>query len=92
MPQIIDLMKKGSVFLTNYFGPGETKEYSFKEYGSCSMWKERMEKATLKTKGVRTAKWNKKNNMLKVTSDEKICFNTLHKNIAKAGHDPEKEN
>ena len=63
----------------------------FKVLGECGMCKARIEKAA-KTDGVTSAVWDEKTKILKVEYlPSKIKVETIHKNIAKAGHDTDKE-
>lgn len=56
--------------------------------GVCMMCKERIEKAALKTKGVKFALWNVKTHMLSLIIDErKTDKKTIQENIAAVGHD-----
>ena len=56
--------------------------------GVCMMCKERIEKASIKTKGVKSAVWNVKTNELSVIYDErKTDLATINQNIAAVGHD-----
>jgi copper chaperone CopZ len=56
--------------------------------GVCLMCKKRIEKAALKTKGVKFALWNVKTHMLSLIIDErKTTIKTIQKNIADVGHD-----
>jgi periplasmic mercuric ion binding protein len=67
-----------------------TEEISFEVSGVCNMCKTRIEEAALYTAGVKFAEWNKKTQMLKVAyKTKKVDENTIHKNIAAAGHDTE---
>ena len=69
----------------------QTSKAEFKVLGECGMCKTRIEKAA-KTDGVTSAVWDIKTKVLKVEYlPSKIKVNTIHKNIAKAGHDTEKE-
>jgi periplasmic mercuric ion binding protein len=62
----------------------------FKVYGECGMCKSRIEKAA-KVDGVTSALWDKETKILKVEFlPSKVKVETIHKNIAKAGHDTEK--
>jgi cation transport ATPase len=55
------------------------------------MCKERIEKAVLKTKGVKFCNWSIETHQLTVIMDErKIDELTIHKNIAAVGHDTQK--
>ncbi len=56
--------------------------------GVCMMCKERIEKASIKTKGVKSAVWNVKTHELNVMYDgRKTDLTTISKNIAAVGHD-----
>lgn len=56
--------------------------------GVCMMCKERIEKAAIKTKGVKFANWDVETHELKLIFDEgKTDLNTIQKNIAAVGHD-----
>jgi cation transport ATPase len=56
--------------------------------GVCLMCKDRIEKASLKTKGVKSAVWNPNTHMLNLIIDErKTDLLTIQKNIAAVGHD-----
>ncbi|MEX0998181.1 MAG: heavy-metal-associated domain-containing protein [Flavobacteriaceae bacterium] len=59
--------------------------------GVCMMCKERIEKAAIKTKGVKSAVWDIKTHMLSLIFDErKTSLDTIHQRIADVGHDTEK--
>jgi cation transport ATPase len=56
--------------------------------GVCMMCKERIEKASIKTKGVKSAVWNVKTHELSIIYDErKTNLTTINENIAAVGHD-----
>ena len=56
--------------------------------GVCLMCKDRIEKASLKTKGVKSAVWNPNTHMLDLIFDErKTDLSTIQGNIAAVGHD-----
>ncbi len=56
--------------------------------GVCLMCKERIEKASFKTKGVKSAVWNVKTHKLDLIYDErKTDLATIQANIAAVGHD-----
>tara|TARA_R110002049_G_scaffold138203_3_gene298203 strand:+ start:811 stop:1182 length:372 start_codon:yes stop_codon:yes gene_type:complete len=56
--------------------------------GVCGMCKERIEKAAIRTKGVKSAVWNVDTHELKLIFDErKTDLKTISKNIAAVGHD-----
>ncbi len=62
-----------------------------KAMGECGMCKARIEKAAM-TDGVLSAIWNKDTKMLKIEYlPSKIRIEAIHMNIAKAGHDTDKE-
>ena len=56
--------------------------------GVCMMCKFRIEKAALKTKGVKTANWDMETHMLSLMYNEgKTDLETIQKNVAGVGHD-----
>ena len=56
--------------------------------GVCGMCKERIEKAAIRTKGVKSAVWNVDTHELKLIYDErKTDVKTISKSIAAVGHD-----
>ena len=56
--------------------------------GVCMMCKERIEKAAIRSKGVKSAVWNVETHELKLIYDEsKIDLKTIQQNIANVGHD-----
>lgn len=56
--------------------------------GVCSMCKVRIEKASLNTKGVKSANWDMKTHELRLIYDaRKTNLKTIEKNIVAAGHD-----
>ena len=56
--------------------------------GVCMMCKNRIEKACLKTKGVKSAVWNVETHNLSLIYDErKVNLETINLKIAEAGHD-----
>ena len=56
--------------------------------GVCEMCKVRIEKASIKTKGVKSAVWNVETHELSLIYDErKTDLATINKNIAAVGHD-----
>ena len=60
----------------------------FEVDGVCGMCKKRIEKASLKTKGVKSALWNLETHQLQVIYNErKVDLEILKSNIAAAGHD-----
>ena len=61
---------------------------AFEVDGICGMCKQRIEKAALKTKGVKFAIWSVENHQLNVIMDErKTDIETLQKSILDVGHD-----
>lgn len=67
------------------------EEVSFPVKGNCSMCKKRIEEA-LDIKGVKSANWDIKSGMCTVVfNNKKITLDQIHKAIAAAGHDTEKE-
>ncbi|MEZ4779662.1 MAG: heavy-metal-associated domain-containing protein [Flavobacteriaceae bacterium] len=56
--------------------------------GVCGMCKMRIEKAALKTKGVKSAVWNIENHQLSlIYNEEKTNLETIQQNISNVGHD-----
>lgn len=56
--------------------------------GVCLMCKERIEKAAIKTKGVKSAVWNVETHELSLIYDErKTDLESISKNIVAVGHD-----
>ena len=78
----------------NSISAQETKKVitaEFKVEGVCNMCKERIENAAL-IKGVKFAEWSKEKQVLKVIYKSKHTDElSIHKAVAKAGHDTEKE-
>lgn len=61
---------------------------TFEVNGVCEMCKDRIEKATLKTKGVKFCNWNVDSHQLSLIYDErKTDLKTIQTNIASVGHD-----
>ncbi|MEX2350484.1 MAG: heavy-metal-associated domain-containing protein [Flavobacteriaceae bacterium] len=59
--------------------------------GVCMMCKDRIEKAAIKTKGVKSAVWDVQTHMLSLIFDErKTSLDTIHQRVADVGHDTEK--
>lgn len=64
---------------------------TFEVNGICEMCKDRIEKAVLKTKGVKFCSWSIETHQLSLIMDErKVDELTIHKNIAAVGHDTKK--
>ena len=59
--------------------------------GVCGMCETRIEKASLKTKGVKSADWNIGTHKLKlIFNEKKTNLNTIHESIIAVGHDTDK--
>ena len=70
------------------FSQNKNAKASIEVDGVCMMCKTRIEKASLKTKGVKSAVWNVRTHELKLIFDEnKTALDTIQKNIAAVGHD-----
>lgn len=86
-------MKKTILILTVLittiaFAQNKNAKASIEVDGVCAMCKERIEKAAIRTKGVKSAVWNVDTHQLKLIFDErKTDLTTISKNIAAVGHD-----
>lgn len=70
------------------FAQDKNKRSSIEVDGVCMMCKSRIEKACLKTKGVKSAVWNVDTHELKLIFDEnKTNLKTIEQNILAVGHD-----
>ena len=70
------------------FSQNKNAKASIEVDGVCMMCKNRIEKACLKTKGVKSAIWNVETHELKLIFDErKTDLMTIQTNIAAVGHD-----
>ncbi|MGB6268120.1 MAG: cation transporter [Olleya sp.] len=70
------------------FAQDKNKKVSLEVDGVCGMCKSRIEKACIKTKGVKSAVWNLDTHELKLIFDEnKTDLKTIEANIAAVGHD-----
>jgi copper chaperone CopZ len=70
------------------FAQNKNKRSSIEVDGVCLMCKKRIEKASLNTKGVKSAIWNVETHELKLIFDErKTDLATIEKSIAAVGHD-----
>jgi len=70
------------------FAQNKNARASFEVDGVCMMCKERIEKACIKTKGVKSAVWNVATHELKLIFDErKTSVEAIKKKIASVGHD-----
>ena len=73
---------------TMSFAQNKNAKASFEVDGVCMMCKNRIEKASLKTKGVKSAVWNVESHELRLIFDEnKTDLISIQKNIAGVGHD-----
>jgi len=73
---------------TSAFAQNKNAKAIIEVDGVCLMCKERIEKACLKTKGVKMADWNVETHELKIFYDErKTDLKTIQQNIAAVGHD-----
>jgi len=70
------------------FAQNKNARMSMEVDGVCMMCKERIEKAAIRTKGVKSAIWNVDTHELKLIFDErKTNLKTISKNIVAVGHD-----
>jgi len=73
---------------TTTYAQNKNAKASIEVDGVCMMCKERIEKAAIKTKGVKSAVWNVKTHELKLIFDErKTNLTAIQENIAAVGHD-----
>lgn len=86
MRQIITIL---SFFLITFsYGQDKNARASIEVDGVCGMCKERIETTAIKTKGVKSAVWNKDTHELRLIYDaRKTNLDTISKNIAAVGHD-----
>ena len=89
----INLIKKVTLVLTFLittvtFAQNKNERTSLEVDGVCLMCKKRIEKASLNTKGVKSAIWNVESHELKLIFDErKTNLETIQKSIVAVGHD-----
>ena len=70
------------------FAQNKNAKVTIEVDGVCMMCKDRIEKASLSTKGVKSANWDVKTHELKLFYDErKTDLKTIQSKIAEAGHD-----
>ncbi|WP_418638326.1 heavy-metal-associated domain-containing protein [Winogradskyella sp.] len=70
------------------FAQDKNKKASIEVDGVCGMCKERIEKAAIRTKGVKSAVWSVDTHELKLIFDErKTDVKTISKKVASVGHD-----
>lgn len=73
---------------TIIFAQNKNAKASIEVDGICVMCKERIEKAAIRTKGVKSAVWNVDTHELKLIYDErKTDVKVISKNLASVGHD-----
>ena len=73
---------------TTSYAQNKNAKASLEVDGVCLMCKDRIEKACIKTKGVKSAVWNVKTHELRLIYDErKTDLNTIQANIVAVGHD-----
>lgn len=76
------------LFATASFAQNKNAKASMEVDGVCMMCKERIEKAAIRTKGVKSAIWNVETHELKLIYDErKTNLDTIAKQIVAVGHD-----
>lgn len=76
------------IVTTMTFAQNKNAKASMEVDGVCGMCKERIEKAAIRTKGVKSAVWSIETHELKLIYDErKTDLKTISKNIAAVGHD-----
>jgi len=83
-----------ALFLTGTltFAQNKSARATIEVDGVCGMCKNRIEKACVKTKGIKSAVWNVDTHELKLIFDErKTDLATIHKSIAAIGHDTKLE-
>jgi mercuric ion binding protein len=69
----------------------KTLNFTIKVSGVCEMCKSRIEKGTIKLKGVKYANWEIiSNNLSLIYNSKKIKLDTIKKKIASLGHDTDK--
>jgi mercuric ion binding protein len=70
------------------FGQNKNAKSTIEVDGVCGMCKERIEKAAIRTKGVKSAVWNVDTHELKLIYDgRKTDLKMISKNLASVGHD-----
>lgn len=86
MKQIILII---TVLITSLsFAQNKNAKSTIEVDGVCGMCKERIEKAAIRTKGVKSAVWSIETHQLKLIYDErKTNIETISKNLAAVGHD-----
>ena len=70
------------------YGQNKNAKASIEVDGVCMMCKKRIEKASLKTKGVKSASWNLDTHELRLIFDEnKTSVEQISSNVTAVGHD-----
>ena len=78
------------VFGANVFGQNKNAKAVIAVDGVCGMCKVRIEKAAIKTKGVKSAVWNQDTKELRVIyNDQKATLASINASVAAVGHDTE---
>lgn len=73
---------------TGLYAQNKNAKATIEVDGVCGMCKERIEKASIKTKGVKSAVWSLKTHELSLIFDErKTDLTAIQQNIAAVGHD-----
>ncbi len=76
------------LFTTYAFSQNKNTKTTIEVDGVCFMCKHRIEKAAIKTKGVKTAVWNISTHKLElIYNQQKTDLKTIQSNIANSGHD-----
>jgi copper chaperone CopZ len=85
--RILSLITTFVLGIAAVYAQPEKKE-EFKVAGNCGMCKNRIEKAAKSVGGVSFANWDQESKVLEVKfNPSKASIHTIHKDIAKAGHD-----
>ena len=78
------------VFGASVFGQNKNAKAVIAVDGVCGMCKQRIEKAAIKTKGVKSAVWNIDTKELRVIyNDQKATLASINASVAAVGHDTE---
>jgi len=78
------------VFGASVFGQNKNEKAVIAVDGVCGMCKQRIEKAAIKTKGVKSAVWNLDTKELRVIyNDQKATLASINASVAAVGHDTE---
>lgn len=84
----IVLIVAGFLTLMGATAQDKNKKTSFEVMGNCQMCKTRIEKATIKVKGVKYAHWDIPSKQLSLIMDERKCSEMeVKKAVAAVGHD-----